>query len=303
MRKVNKILMATVSILLCLVLITTSVLSGIFAKYVITKKGSAAATLKKFGVTLDMDVDDEALEGAGADVETAEDFYKVTKSVTITGLKMAPGVELDKIINIKLSGTPTVNCRFKLDIDFDFDTEKFIIPQGECGVTGDNGYLHFPVKLSFRRPNGNNDYYVANYKFNSDFPDLNEVHETQLYGSLMLHHPTLYPNSGIYFNGIGGFDAEQNKYIDAHLYRDFVAGEEIFLHPSKFVRPDPENETFIYEADTTFSFNEFDLGLNWPEEPSATSDELFDAYIVNNNPDGLGFTYKVTVSVEQIIPE
>ena len=126
MRKVNKILMATVSILLCLVLISTSVVSGIFAKYAINNKGKATASLKAFGVTLDMTVDEEALEDAGAEVETAEDHYEVTKSVTITGLKMAPGVTLDDVIRVAVDGTQNVRFNFIVNIDIQIH-EKFLV--------------------------------------------------------------------------------------------------------------------------------------------------------------------------------
>ena len=56
MRKRNKILMATVSVLLCLVLVTTCGLSGIYAKY--TTKDSASLTVgfKKLGVNVLVDV-------------------------------------------------------------------------------------------------------------------------------------------------------------------------------------------------------------------------------------------------------
>jgi hypothetical protein len=291
MRKVNKILMATVSILLCLVLVSTSVVSGIFAKFAINNKGKATASLKAFGVTLDMDVDDEALEYAGAEVETAEDFYKVTKSVTITGLKMAPGVKLDKIINIELTGTPTVNCRFKLDIELDFDTEKFIIPNGECGVGVSKGFLYMPIYMMFGRTNNSGGYQTFYQNFSAtDWDD--EDWELALYGRLRM--------ASIYFKDVGGYNEEEKKYENAHLYRDFEAGTPISLCAGSWKPVD--NKPF-FEPNTSITFNKFDLGFWWfsddADSEADTYDE-YDTYIMNHNPDGLGFTYKVTVSVEQI---
>jgi hypothetical protein len=239
-----------------------------------------------------MAVDDEALEYAGADVETAVDYYEVTKSVTITGLKMAPGVELDKIINIKLSGTPTVNCRFKLDIELDFDTAKFIIPIGECGVTanGENSF-HFPVRFSLGRPDTSG--YVTSKIPLSGIETAIGGYEVYLFNKIA----SFALASSINFKGIGGDYIEaENKYVNTHLYRDFSAGETIYLHPTK-------NEYF--EPDETFSFNEFDLGLNWPftcdGNPIAVdNNNARDTYIIDHNPGGIDFTYKVTVSVEQI---
>jgi hypothetical protein len=294
--------MATVSILLCLVLISTSVLSGIFAKYVITKKGSASATFKTFGVTLEMTVDETKLRNADATVNKTEDVHKVTKSVTITGLKMAPGVELDKIINIKLSGTPTVNCRFKLDIELDFDTAKFIIPIGECGVTanGENSF-HFPVRFSLGRPDTSG-YVTSNIPLSSVNTAIGG-YEVDLFNKIA----SFALASSVNFKGIGGDYIEaENKYVNTHLYRDFSAGETIYLHPSKsYERVDGK---LYFTPDETFSFNEFDLGLNWPftcdGNPIAVdNNNARDTYIIDHNPGGIDFTYKVTVSVEQIIPE
>ena len=50
MRKANKIVMSAVAILLCLVLISTSVVSGVFAKFVINQSTTAQVTFGKFGV-------------------------------------------------------------------------------------------------------------------------------------------------------------------------------------------------------------------------------------------------------------
>jgi hypothetical protein len=44
------------------------------------------------------------------------------------------------------------------------------------------------------------------------------------------------------------------------------------------------------------------MGISWPFSSGDDEDE-YETYIMNHNPNGLDFTYKVTVSVEQIIPE
>ena len=52
MRKFNKILMMTVAILLTFVLISSCILSGTMAKFVVSKDATTTATLSAFGVTL-----------------------------------------------------------------------------------------------------------------------------------------------------------------------------------------------------------------------------------------------------------
>jgi hypothetical protein len=130
MRKVNKILMATVSILLCLVLISTSVVSGIFAKFAINNKGKATASLKAFGVTLDMTVAEQKLKDAGATVVTAEDDESITKSVTITGLKMAPGESIMDAVKINISGTAGVRLKVVIEPKVLYDRSAY---ENVCG--------------------------------------------------------------------------------------------------------------------------------------------------------------------------
>mgnify|MGYP007037148426 CR=1 FL=1 len=82
MKKVNKILMATVAILLSLVLISTSVVSGIFAKFVIQKDAVVSVKFKNFGVKLSVGREAQVISGPDA------------KSVSITydAFEMYPGV-------------------------------------------------------------------------------------------------------------------------------------------------------------------------------------------------------------------
>ena len=55
MKKSNKMLMMIVSILLTLVLITTSVLSGTLAKYTTSTSSSDRARVAKWGVVIEAD--------------------------------------------------------------------------------------------------------------------------------------------------------------------------------------------------------------------------------------------------------
>ena len=52
MKNVNKIMMATVSILLCLALLSTSLVSGIFARFVIFRKSTNEFVFKNWGITI-----------------------------------------------------------------------------------------------------------------------------------------------------------------------------------------------------------------------------------------------------------
>ena len=86
MRKTNRIMMGTVSILLCLVLVTTSVLSGIFAKFVTKRKAEANIAFKKWGITVTPGSD---LEDSYSTVIDGED--RVVVKAKLDENLMAPG--------------------------------------------------------------------------------------------------------------------------------------------------------------------------------------------------------------------
>ena len=124
MRRANKILMATVAILLCLVLITTSVVSGVFAKYAIKKQASTSVGLEKFGVELGITVQPELITTVGTNnVVTVNDGENV--SVTITNLTMSPGMKFYDAIKIHADGHTTVATQFKMTFSISFTQDDF----------------------------------------------------------------------------------------------------------------------------------------------------------------------------------
>lgn len=124
MRRANKILMAAVAILLCLVLITTSVVSGVFAKYAIKKQASTSVGLEKFGVELGITVQPELITTVGTNnVVTVNDGENV--SVTITNLKMSPGMKFYDAIKIHADGHTTVATQFKMTFSISFTKDDF----------------------------------------------------------------------------------------------------------------------------------------------------------------------------------
>ena len=110
MRKANKIIMATVAILLCLVLITTSVASGIFAKFVVTKSGEATITFTKFGVTVTMSA--SGLNKFDSKNKVSAETFKSTGGViTISGLTLAPGDYYGNAVKFTFSTKPSVTAK------------------------------------------------------------------------------------------------------------------------------------------------------------------------------------------------
>lgn len=136
MKKANKILMATVAILLSLVLLSTSIVSGIFARFVIEKSGSVPIKFNKFGVELELEIDDDVYAAVGGEnsnnVELSRDGDSVT--VTLKNLKMAPGDDFTDAIKVSVSGDAGVRCKIGLDIDFVYEKSDFTIKGAFCGL-------------------------------------------------------------------------------------------------------------------------------------------------------------------------
>lgn len=134
MQNRNKVLMIIVAILLCLTLISTSMLSGVFAKYVIEDgHGFKAIRLKAFGISLTLDP--SALENAGATVSTSNGADKEV-SILIDNLQLVPGDILDDALHISVAGTPRVNAKFTLtcEINNPFEDPNNYFPQSTSGV-------------------------------------------------------------------------------------------------------------------------------------------------------------------------
>lgn len=137
MRKANKIMMMTVSILLCLVLITSSVMSSTLAKYVTTGNASSStARVAKWGITVE----------GGTDLATKYtqiegDTYKVQSS---SGNVIAPGTR-GALAWFRVSGTSEV----AYSVDF---SGTIAIGEGYTSYIKDangNAIEYFPIQLRY----------------------------------------------------------------------------------------------------------------------------------------------------------
>ena len=155
MRRANKILMAAVAILLCLVLITTSVVSGVFAKYAIKKQASTSVGLEKFGVTITMSVPDATNLGTygGATVNT-EVMDGDSGTISITGLKMYPGCQYPRAAKFEFSGTPSVDVQLKIIPTITYSdamhtSANYRVPTGAKINLGSSTTYYMPLGFTF----------------------------------------------------------------------------------------------------------------------------------------------------------
>ena len=138
MKKVNKALMSTVAILLSLVLITTSVVSGIFAKFVDTKSAGSTVSLKAFGLTLTV-----SSPSGYNPVYTPPAGNAISVTVPIT---MTAAENYDDIVKFTLSNTPNVD-KVKLILTMKIEGVANFAVSGIEGIPNGN---HIPLGFTSR---------------------------------------------------------------------------------------------------------------------------------------------------------
>ena len=165
MRKANKIMIMTVSVLLTLVLFTSTALSGTLAKYVSSDSMSATARVAKWGVNIDVWVDTAKLKTVCPDsafnlqVLEKEKGETTNATVEIKGLKMGPGDNLDDVIKFSFSGQPEVKVRVKLTMTIDYKTNDFKVPKGIGNNPSDIYYM--PISFRFSALNSSGQYIIS----------------------------------------------------------------------------------------------------------------------------------------------
>lgn len=118
MRKSNRIIMTTVVILLCLTLVTSCVISGVFAKYTTKRERIIVFDCESFGVTLSMAL------GTGVTGTVTNSVAGHSLTATVPSLKMAPGDQIYDALKVSITGTANVPVDIKM-------TCKVVYPDGK----------------------------------------------------------------------------------------------------------------------------------------------------------------------------
>ena len=127
LHRVNRILTMAVLILLSLVLITTSVVSGIFAKYTLTRSIMMTLGFERLGISVEIELSD-AFKSAG----------KVTNSdiqdgvqIVIKDFKMKPGDIFADAFKLTVNGSPIEAAQFVVDVDVVYSNNSFLKNNGK----------------------------------------------------------------------------------------------------------------------------------------------------------------------------
>lgn len=157
MHRVNRILMIVISLLLALVLITTCVLSGVYAKYITKKSIGTTITFKKNGVKVDIDVSGELKE-----VSTVEG--EDTINIIISDLYMRPGYDFADALKMTVNGSPITTSTLEVSVAVAYSGDSFKLTDGAFSNI-DAGTICMPIGFKVGTYNESGTYsssYVVN---------------------------------------------------------------------------------------------------------------------------------------------
>ena len=267
MRKINKIMMITVSILLTLVLITSSVVSGTFAKYASSGQSSATARVAKWGVVVEITANRPEVV-----IDTDGDAIIFSADA----LKMGPGSDYSDLMTVKFSGTAEVRLKVKIAVDVEFEESKMKIPANVAKSDAPaNQYKYFsPMGTTFDAKNG-------------ESPLTNE---------------TSYLSSPWFEKPADSQDMASS--LENEIVNGFVNNAEFKAVGNTAEKEFAPNAPISFPIDDNQVADTFVLGFKWPSDYT-NSETTYDyseiaAYIMGELPDvaNIGITY--TVTVEQV---
>lgn len=302
MKKANKIMMATVAVLLSLVLLSTSILSGVYARFVVKKEVDAIFTMEEFGVTLTISLSpefEEYIRNTNASMDESDVKIEIKNNnavIKVENLVMHPGYDFSNAIRFQLGGSATSSVRLKFATDYrilftDFEVTTGCIEEYFPDLVDDGGYPFIPIGTTFGTKNASGTYDVS-YVFEPGESAFNQ-------GDM---------KSAVKYSLIDKFDLISDGNYSCS--KDFIVTSTTpsvspALHPK-----DSEGE-----VDTNTSITEFAFGVKWPGELGEnetsggdrnhkfTRDEFneLEVALVNNGFNDKYLSCYFIVSLEQIV--
>ena len=154
--KKNK-MMRIASVLLVAVLLTTSIISGTFAKYVTTSSVTNSATVAKFGVTVSAsgDLFKDTYTTDATDVTGDTDGISVKSSSKV----VAPGTKNETGLTLSVTGTPEVDVQLTVAVAAGYKEVFLKAKNGLPDKTGaaatfDLDADYYPVKFTLKQTKG-----------------------------------------------------------------------------------------------------------------------------------------------------
>ena len=270
-KNINRVMMIIVSLLLALVLLSTSFVSSIYARYVVRDARKFEIGMTKFGVELIMtykedwgDEDDPNRK----DVTITPTEKGDSISVTISDLMMFPGDDFPEIVRFKFveGKTPNVPVKVTITQALSYSQENFII-ESEEGTDPNVGNLkddQWVMPLGFKFAAYNNSgtevipmgYVVNPWRLGAPSNDeqMNEADE-QMNEALA-----------------GNLDA---KFGDGVDYTDGQTKVTASFNPDDFGDGKLTGIKFKANGNSTADINQLVFGVEWPETWTSTEYNSF----------------------------
>ena len=270
MNKNNRIFLKIVAMLLCLVLITTCVVSSTLAKFVIEKEVGVPVKFKNFGVTMQVK--------NASKVESTLDAKSVT--VTYDAIELYPGYDNKNLVLFTFDGTLTVPATLKVTVNVELDDEVFYIskdafPELGTAANADPRADAYNMPLSFNVGTvyevGSNNItgvgFPTDWITSSSGSYLETLIEESIGGKL---------RGSIKIDTSKGTDTNNDYYVTKNFAKNYT-----------FKTPNPSDDGTSYtppfgtkyDSDSNFRFGcGFGFGIFWPSRLAGTStqDQQYD---------------------------
>lgn len=268
MKKGNKILMIIVSILLTLVLITTSVLSGTLAKYTTSSSSSDKARVAKWGADIKITTSDKLPGNLTPTYKNNKTIIEFNGGDTGT-LRMRPGSDYTDLVHIEISGKAEVRLKVTIMFGIGYTESNFKVDAGVGNIPSKKDFMPFGFTFGASDADGNvvipSDYVATPWR------DTTASYTEELIASNV-----------------------SSKIVATHVKADNDYIEKIF----------EPNETIAFRVAGTNSYvNALDFGFYWPEtytnpDTNYNYDEIANWMLENLSTSTFAIRY--TVTIEQV---
>lgn len=265
MQKKNRIMMIAVSSLLCLTLISSCLVSGVFARYVTKDSAKVSTVFKKFGITVTAEPHADL-----AQYVTSADGAVTLELNNVAGenvFKIKPGDDYSDAIRFTITGTAEVPVEVKISPSFAYTNNTYYkIPKGVGGLSTETQYM--PLGFTFGglyydgetySPKIDNDYVALPWLKNTAANAMERVVVGNMLDKI-------------------DYTSSDTTSDTPYVLKKFEAGESIL---------------FTSKIDSAKKVNAFDFGFVWPMEWSKDDNPDFD-HTVEEADQMMMYLYSIT---------
>ena len=261
MQKVNKIIKIVVAVLLSLTLITTCLVSGVFARYVKKGTSSMSVTIKKWGVTVTVEPGSSMAALMTADQITS---FENSVSFTFSDINIKPGDDFSDAVRFTINGTAEVDLQVRLTAQVTYgagatsDYSKFKYYTDPDGDTTKDKYA-MPIGFTFAA-------------LNEDAYKIEESYIADPFRKYTGNSPSGSSNIGMNKTEDRIIPAIAGKFTDVSYVQTNTTAKNGFANAYIFKNFTSKSDILFYASNGN-PVNAFELGFHWPYEYGSSESE------------------------------